>query len=251
MLRAAVLALALIACTQKSELPPAPPAKPAAPAGVVHQQLPVVTNELAAQLGNFGFGLALDFTKLDRELLANLLPPTPAVMRSAVRTAKLGVVAQTGDHWRGYITGVAEADLRECLALFAPGLALAMQGETAVIGTGSDAGALSATIVELLHLVPADAVGWAASSGLPTLEIRTLVGWLQTSPITWTFTIRIEAKDQATATKIVDGFAVTFAEALGHDHTIAVDRSWFKTSATPTSTAVLVASIPLAALAPR
>lgn len=249
MLRAAVLALALIACNQKAEVPPPAPPAPFAP--VVHQQLPVVSNELAAQLGNFGFGLAIDFTKLDRELLANLLPPTPAVMRSAVRTAKLGVVAQTGDDWRGYVTGVAEPDLRECLALFAPGLALAMKGDTAVIGTGSDAGGLSATIVDLLQLVPADAVGWAASSGLPKLEARTLVGWMETSPTTWTFTIRVEAKDEATGKKIVDGLALTFADALGHDHTVAVDQSWFKTSSTPKGPATLVASIPLAALAPR
>lgn len=248
MLRAAVLALALIACDQKTEAPAAAP-----PARVVHQQLPVVSNELAAQLGNFGFGLALDLTKLDRELLASLLPATPAVMRSAVRTARLGVVAQTGDNWRGYVTGVAEVDLRECLALFAPELPLVMRGDTAVIGAASDAGGLSATIVDLLHLVPADAVGWAASSGLPQLEAKTLVGWMETSPTTWTFTIRVEAKDAVTANKIVDGLVTSFVDALGHDHTVPVDLSWFKTSTTPTrpTAATLVASIPLAALAPR
>ncbi|CAN5159435.1 hypothetical protein BH11MYX1_BH11MYX1_34710 [soil metagenome] len=241
MLRHVVLALALVACKKtEPEAPPPPPAP----------TLPVVSNELAAQLGNFGFGLALDFTRLDRELLANLLPPTPVAMRSAVRSARLGVVTQTGDSWRAYITGVAEPDLRECLALFSPGSTFTTQGDTSMIGSGSDAGAVSATILELLHRVPADAVGWAASSGLPELEARTLVGWLETSATVWTFTVRVEAKDQVTANKIVDGFVERFAAALGHDGTIHIDRSWFTTSSTPT-TATLVARVPLAALAPQ
>jgi hypothetical protein len=244
MLRHVVLALVLIGC-KKSE-PEAPPPPPAP----VRHLMPVVSNELAAQLGNFGFGLALDFTKFDREMLANFLPPTPVAMRSAVRAAKLGVVTQTGDDWRAYVTGVAEADLRECLALFAPGLKLTTTGDTAVIGSGSDAGPLSATILDLLRMVPANAVGWVASSGLPQLEAKTLVGWLETSPTAWALTVRVEAKDETTATKIVDGLSAQFGEALGHGATVQVDKSWFRTSSTPT-TATLVATVPLAALAPR
>ncbi len=244
MVRHVLLLLALVAC-KNTDVPPPPPATPATRL----PGLPVISDELASQIGNFGFGAALDLTKLDREMIAGLLPASPTCMGSAIRSAKTVVLTQTGDSWHAYVTGVAKADLDACVGMFGPDLAVTAKGDLSVISSGSDAqlGGMSATIVELLHEVPKTAIGWVVSSGLPKAEITALVGWLKTAKTTWAFTVRVEAKDQATALKFVDGVKTGALESFKEKGATA-DPGWFVISTTQTS-ATLVATVPLSALA--
>jgi hypothetical protein len=255
----ALLVLALVACSKKSEPPPAP------------SRIPIVPDRVTAQLGAVGFVLAVDLHGLDLGKVAGLIPDELGCTRELLAAADSLVVAQ-GETWEGFITGLPEQPTRKCIAALVPMLGATAQddhggyridlGETHValvwhgnIVTITEAGREihggdpPGVILDLVAGVPRGANGWIVSSGITNYKLKSLTAWFTASPTTWTFTVNAEASEQDAARpwleRVVDGFT-TAATAKG----VAVDAKWFAITSTPT-TAKLVATIPIDALTPK
>lgn len=259
MLRLAFLVVALVACDKHHDAPAA------------LQKVPVLPDSIESQLGTIGFAMAVDLHALDLGKVAAMLPDDPPCLKQVLSAVKVGAVTQGIDTWQGYVTGVPEPMLRECIAKFAPMLGVSVKdhagggfelalpdkpavfqwrGDLALITQGSDAphaGEPPAVILELLAKVPRGAKGWVVSSGFPKYQIKSSVAWLENDPTYWTFTILAEGTTMDAAKpwlqSVIDGFKAGAAEKG-----VAVDDKWFTLESTPPS-GKLVAKIPIAAFA--
>jgi hypothetical protein len=261
MLRLAILLVALSACEKHAGTPAA------------LTKVPVLPDLIEGQLGTIGFAIAVDFHALDLEKVATMLPDDPPCLRKVLSAAKVGAVTQGGETWEGYVTGVTEPALRECVEKFAPmmgvgvkdhaggGFELALpdkpavfqwRGDLALITEGSDAphaGEPPAVILDLLAKVPRDAKGWIVSSGFPNYKIKSSTAWLQTDPTYWTFTILADGMTNDAVKpwlqSVIDGF-----KAGATQKGVTVDDNWFTIESTP-PTGKLIAKIPIAEFAAK
>jgi hypothetical protein len=231
----------------------------------------VIPDSITSQLGTVGFVMAVDFHRLDLGAMAAMIPDDPPCIHEVLRSAGVAVLTQGTDNWQGYVTGLAQPLVRDCIGKFAPmfsatvtdrgtGFELvvdgtparfAWRGDTATITEGSNAphaGDPPAVILDLLARVPRDAKGAVVSSGFVQYKIKSVVAWLETTPTTWTFTVDAEGSEQDMAKPWVEGIVRGFSSAAAAKG-VVIDPSWFVITGTPTATK-LVATIPIAALQP-
>ena len=258
-MRLVLIAVVLAACG-KAHVDDAPPSRVA-----------VIPDSITSQLGTVGFVMAVDLHRLDLAAMAAMIPDDPPCIHEVLKTAGIAVLTQGADNWQGYVTGLAQPLVRDCVGKFAPmfdgtvtdrgsGFELvvagtpavfAWHGETATITEGSNAphaGDPPAVILDLLARVPRDAKGAVVSSGFVQYKIKSVVAWLETTPTTWTFTIDAEGSERDMAKPWVEGIVRGFSSAAGAKG-VVIDPSWFVITGTPTATK-LVATIPIAALQP-
>jgi len=257
-MRLLLIVLAFAAC-EKTHHDPAP------------TRVPVIPDSITSQLGTVGFAMAVDLHGVDIAALTFLIPDDPPCIHAVMKTVGLAVLTQDVDSWQGYVTGVEQPLLRDCVGKFAPmfggkvtdrgsGFELTIgdkpavftwSGATALITEGSNAphaGDPPGVILDLLARVPRTAKGWLVSSGFPKYKIRSATAWMETDKVAgWTFTVLAEASEQDMAKpwleSIVKGFTET-ARAKG----ATIDPSWFTITTTPTA-AKLIAKIPPSAFA--
>jgi hypothetical protein len=188
-----------------------------------------------------------------------------------LKTAGIAVLTQGTDNWQGYVTGLAQPLVRDCIGKFAPMFeatvtdrgsnfelvvagtpaTFAWHGDTATITEGSNtphAGDPPGVILDLLARVPRDAKGAVVSSGFVQYKIKSVVAWLETTPTMWTFTVDAEGSERDMAKPWVEGIVRGFSSAAGAKG-VVIDPSWFVITGTPNATK-LVATIPIAALRP-
>ncbi len=251
-----VIALALVGCKSHQAAPPPP-------------RVPVLPDTITGQLGTIGFALAIDLHALDLGKVAAMIPDDPPCVRDVLKSARVAAVTQSAEVWQGYLTGLSEPALRDCLTKFAPlmglsvrdhsggGFELALPGKPAVFQWRGDlavitegveqphAGDPPGVIFDLVAKVPRGAKGWLVASGFPAYKIQSAVAWLETDTATWTFTVLAEgsAVDAARpwVASIIDGF-----KAAAVQKGVSIDDHWFTIESTA-QTAKLVARIPIAA----
>ena len=231
----------------------------------------VLPDSITSQLGTVGFVLSVDLHGLDLHAMTALIPDDPPCIHEVLDNAGTAVITQDGKTWQGYVTGLAQPLLRDCIGKFAPmfsatvadrGSAFELDVDTtratfawrdgmALITSGSNAphaGDPPTVILELLARVPRDAKALLVSSGFPEYKIKSVVAWIATTPTTWTFTVDAEGSTEDMAKPWVEGIVRGFTNAATAKG-VVVDPSWFVITGTPTATK-LVATIPLAALQP-
>jgi hypothetical protein len=232
----------------------------------------VIPDSITSQLGTVGFVMAVDLHRLDLGAMAAMIPDDPPCIHEVLKTAGIAVLTQGTDNWQGYVTGLAQPLVRDCIGKFAPMFAATVSdrgsgfelvvdgtpavftwhGGTATITEGSNAphaGDPPAVILDLLARVPRDAKGAVVSSGFVQYKIKSVVAWLETTPTTWTFTVDAEGSAQDMAKPWVEGIVRGFSNAIAAKG-VVIDPSWFVITGTPTATK-LVATIPIAALQPQ
>jgi hypothetical protein len=215
--------------------------------------------------------MAVDLHRLDLGAMAAMIPDDPPCIHEVLKSAGIAVLTQGTDNWQGYVTGLAQPLVRDCIGKFAPmfdgkvtdhggGFELvvagtpatfAWHGDTATITEGSNAphaGDPPAVILDLLARVPRDAKAAVVSSGFVEYKIKSMVAWLETTPTTWTFTVEAEGSAIDMAKPWVEGIVREFSSAAGAKG-VVIDPRWFTVTGTPTASK-LVATIPIAALQP-
>jgi hypothetical protein len=255
-MRMVLFALAFAACA-KSHVDEAP------------SRVAVIPDSITSQLGTVGFVMAVDLHRLDLGAMTAMIPDDPPCLHDVLKNTGTAVLTQGADTWQGYVTGLAQPLLRDCIGKFAPMFAgtvtdrgsgfelvvddtpatFAWHGELATITKGSNAphaGDPPSVILDLLARVPRDAKGSIVSSGFPQYKIKSVVAWLETTPTTWTFTVHAEGSTQDMAKPWVEGLVTGFSTAATAKG-VTIDPSWFVITGTPTATK-LVATIPIAAL---
>jgi hypothetical protein len=258
--RAALVLATLVgaACSSKTKAPPKP------------SRIPIVPDTI--QLGEIGLGLAVDLRALDVDRLGGFIPDSLGCTRELLTSAHVGVITDGSDIWEGHVTGLDEATTRACLGKLGPvfgfdlhhtdhGDEVSLPGNPLLISWHGDdmsitqagharrVGAVPVVIDELLAHVPRDAKAWMVSSGFPQFKIRSVTAWLETDAATWTFTVNAESIEQGAARPWMEHVVAGF-EAAATAKGAHLDERWFAIESTPT-TAKLVATIPIAALAPK